>query len=130
MGWEDTIVVSLDEYSFKTLKEKKFYAFPKKSRKIKKYFAFYNGKPISAITHYAKVADVEEGNRFIVDSKYWLMNLAKSEPPYIKVKFKEIKKFKSPIKADKKRGTIQGRIYTNLEKLKKSNKISELKKIK
>lgn len=122
---EGVIIVSLDDYSWKVILEKKFYAFPKGSRKIEKYFGFYRKKPISAITHYAKVKTIEEGGKEEVGTKYWLYCLPDAEPPFQIVRFDKIIKLKLPIKKDLKRG-IQGRIYTTIKKMLNSKKITDL----
>jgi hypothetical protein len=121
----DTTVVSLDKYSWEYLKKNKIYIFPQNSRKINKYFAFYEGEPVSAITSYAEVKESRLVEKKDIDTKYWMMALGSKSPPYELVKFDSVKKFENPIKKDGKRG-IQGRVYTSLKKLLSSNKISEI----
>jgi hypothetical protein len=127
---EKVIVVSIDNYSWKVLIERKFYAFPKGSRKIGKYFAFYKKYPISAITHYGEVSKTEEGGKQEVGIGYWLNCLPDAEPPFQIVRFKKIKKLHFPVRKDNNlgrgKGHIQGRIYTTLSKLLKARKIPEL----
>lgn len=124
---KNVIVVSLDDYSWKILLKEKFYIFPKNSRRVEEYFAFYKGKPLSAITHYAKVSFHKEINVNDIPSGYWLRNLADHSPPYILVKFVKINKLRRYVKKEAGRGHgIQGRIYTSFEKLKNSTLISEL----
>jgi len=124
---KEVVVVALDKYSWEVLMKEKFYIFPENTRKVGTYFAFYKGKPISAITHYAKTESQGEIKIKEIPSKYWLMNLSSHSPPYTIVKFKEIKKLRSSIKKPEGRGKgIQGRIYTTLKKLMSSKLISEL----
>jgi len=125
----DVTVVSIDKYSWSILQKRGFYAFPNNSREAKKYFAFYLGKPISAITHYAEAKSINEGGKIDVGIDYWLQELPDKEPPYIIVKFDKLIKLKTPIKKDnlgRGRGHVQGRIYTSLKKLLKSKTISQL----
>jgi hypothetical protein len=117
-------VVALDAYSWKELLQNKFYAFPMKSRKISDYFAFYQSKPISAITHYARVQSCEEGNKEDVGILYWLKCMPNAEPPFQIVKFNEIKKLRSSIVKDNY--SIQGKAYTTLGKLFSARNISDI----
>lgn len=124
---KNVVVVALDDYSWKILLKDKFYIFPKSSRRVEEYFAFYKGKPLSAITHYAKVAFYKEIEVKDIPSRYWLRNLANYSSPYILVSFSKINKLRRYIKKEDGRGKgIQGRIYTSLEKLKNSKFISNL----
>jgi hypothetical protein len=124
---KEVVVVALDKYSWEVLIKEKFYIFPKNTRKVGTYFAFYKGKPVSAITHYSKTESHNEIKIKEIPSKYWLMNLSSHSPPYTIVRFKQIKKLRSPIKKSEGRGRgVQGRIYTTLKKLMKSKLISEL----
>src|SRR3989344_1778887 len=112
---KDVVVVSISDYSWKILSEKKFYAFPMGSRKIGKYFAFYKN---GAISYYGEVVKSEEGGKNEVGIGYWLYCMPDAEPPYQIVRFDKIKKLKIPIKRNDEgrggRGHIQGCIYTTL----------------
>lgn len=130
---EPVTIVALDNYSWKLLLQNKFYAFPKGSRKIGSYFAFYQGRPISAITHYAKVDSLEEGGREDVGIRYWLNCMPNATPPFQIVRFKEIKKIRSPITKDDSFGQshhIQGKAYTDLKELLSAKNIPDIFKIK
>ena len=122
----EVVVVAVDDYSFDVLKKQKFYAFPLKSRKVGKYFAFYkNGQ----IIFYGEVSKTEEADKDTIGFGYWLHCLADKEPPFQLVRFKKLIKLKNPISKDnlgRGKGHIQGRIYTTLKKLLKAKNISEL----
>ena len=133
MGEEkvEVVVVAIDNLSWDILLKKKFYAFPKSSRKVGKYFAFYRHFPISAITHYAKVSKAEEGETEDVGTTYWLHCFPDAEPPFQIVRFEKLIKLRSPVKKDSihrgGKGHIQGRVYTTLNKLLKAKTISEFR---
>lgn len=122
----DVVVVSIDKYSFDILMDKKFYAFPNGSRKVKEYFAFYrNGE----ITHYGKVKTDEEVDKSELGVSYWLYCFPDAEPPFRRVTFQKLIKLKNPIKKDnlgRGKGHVQGRIYTTYKKLMKAKTISDL----
>ena len=121
----EVVVVAIDNLSLKALNEKKFYAFPKGSRKIGKYFAFYKAGEIFA---YAEVKKVQEVGKSELGS-YWIYCFPDAEPPYQKVSFDKIIKLKNPIKKDnmgRGKGSIQGRIYTTFKQLLAAKKVSDL----
>lgn len=123
----EVVVVSLDDYSWKVLIENKFYAFPRGTRKVGKYFAFYRKGEIS---HYAEVEKSEEVDKQEVGIGYWLHCMPDAEPPFQRVTFSKINKLKVPIKKDAGGGHgthVQGRRYTTLKKLLKAKTISDLK---
>ena len=91
----DVVVVSIDKYSFDILLNKKFYAFPMGSRKVKEYFAFYrNGE----ITYYGKVKTEEDVDKSELGISYWLYCFPDYEPPFKRVTFQKLIKLKNPIK--------------------------------
>lgn len=123
---KNVVVVSIDKYSFDILMNKKFYAFPKNSRRIEKYFAFYKD---GEINYYGIVKSEKEVNKLELGIGYWLYCFPDSEPPFKMVTFDKLIKFKNPIKRDvhkKGKGYIQGRIYTTYKKLMKAKTISDL----
>lgn len=123
---KNVVVVSIDKYSFDILMKKKFYAFPKGSRRIGEYFAFYkNGE----ITHYGKVESEKDVDKSELGIGYWLYCFPDAEPPFKKIIFNSLIKLKTPIKKDnigRGKGHIQGRIYTTLKKLIKAKTIADL----
>ena len=122
---KDVVVVSISDYSWKILSEKKFYAFPMGSRKIGKYFAFYKN---GAISYYGEVVKSEEGGKNEVGIGYWLYCMPDAEPPFQLVEFDKIIKLRSPVKKEGIRGGhIQGTRYTTLQKLLKAKTISDLR---
>lgn len=125
MGEErDVVIISMSDYSWNALTKNKFYAFPKGTRKVGKYFAFYRKGRIS---HYAKVKSTKEGGKKDVGIGYWLYCMPDAEPPYQIVKFDRIIKLRSQIKKEGLRGGhIQGTRYTTLKKLLNAKTISDL----
>lgn len=125
-GEVEVVVVSIDDYSLNILKNRKFYAFPRGSRKVGKYFAFYkNGK----IDFYGEVSSSDDGDKSDVGIDYWLRCLPDANPPFKIVRFNKFIKLKNPILKDnvgRGKGHIQGRIYTTLKKLLKAKKVSDL----
>lgn len=120
----DVVVVSMGEYSWNILIKEKFYAFPLRSRKVGKYFAFYRK---GVIAHYAEVESSEQGDKEKVGIGYWLHCMPDAEPPYQIVRFNKILKLKKEIKKESsKGGHIQGTRYTTLKKLLNARIISEL----
>ena len=121
---KNLVVVSIGSYSFNTLLKEKFYAFPKGSRKVREYFAFYkNGK----IEYYSKVSSSEEGGKNEVGTGYWLYCMPDAEPPYQIIKFNKLIKLKNPIMKNIGRGGhIQGTRYTQIKKLLKAKTIKDL----
>ncbi len=122
----EVVVVSMSEYSWKVLMEKKFYAFPKGSRKIGKYFAFYKDREIS---YYGEVKSSEDGGKSDVGIGYWLYCLPDADPPFQIVRFDKIKRLKKPIKKNidgKGKGHIQGARYTTFKKFMKAKMITDL----
>jgi len=123
---EEVIVVPISDYSWDILKKKKFYAFPKGSRKEGKYFAFYRK---GEITHYGEVNGVADAGKDDIGYGYWLYCMPDSEPPFRMIKFKKLIKLKNSIKKGELRrgGHIQGKVYTTLKKFLKAKLISDLK---
>ena len=121
----EVVVVSMSNYSWKILMDKKFYAFPKGSRKVGEYFAFYKDGKIS---HYAKVKTAKEVDKKELGVGYWLYCMPDAEPPFQLVEFDKIIKLRSPVKKEGIRGGhIQGTRYTTLQKLLKAKTISDLR---
>jgi hypothetical protein len=126
---KEVVVVSIEDYSWDVLLKNGMYAFPKGTRKVGDYFAFYKKAPVSAITHYAKVLSFKEGDKNEVGIGYWVKCFPDADPPYVIVNFEKVKKLKNPIKKNvsgRGKGHVQGRIYTTLTKLLKAKTISEL----
>jgi hypothetical protein len=121
---KNVVVVSIGNYSFNILSKEKFYAFPKGSRKVGEYFAFYkNGK----IEYYAKVSLSKEGGKEEVGAGYWIYCMPDAEPPYQIIKFNKLIKLKNPIVKNTGRGGyIQGTRYTSIKKLLKAKTIKDL----
>ena len=122
---KDTLVVSVDDFSMDTLLKKNFYATAKKFSGDIKFIAFYQKMPISAITHYAEIDKIMEGNVDDVGVNYWIRNFPERKPPYTIIKLKELKRLRSPIKRDTNIG-VQSPVYTSINLLKSAKVLSNL----
>lgn len=123
-------VVSMDKYSLNILLDKGFYAFPKGSRKVNEYFAFYHS---GEINYYGKVTEalevMEEEFEKILGKEYWLLSFPDANPPFKIVKFNKIEKLKAPVIKEnlgRGKGQIQGRVYTSFKRLINSKTILDL----
>ncbi len=112
----DTIVVPANDKGFHRafLEEDRWYAIRIATSMIDrlKYIAAYQTAPVSAITHYAEIANIEkfkDTNKYIV---------------YFKEKAKPIKPIK--LDTDMIRGAMQGPRYASFEKLINAKKLSEV----
>jgi len=122
----DTTVFSVDEYSFKYLKENLEYAFPGRpdDRKTWDYTAFYRTKPVSAVTHYGKIREVIQDAE--IDGKYRMMNFGYKAPDEAtKIVLQNLEKLDNPVRSEGGR-SIQSFHYTKLDYIKKAETISEL----
>jgi hypothetical protein len=121
----DTLIVSIDEFSMSVLEKEGFYATKKPIKEGTRFIAFYRSLPIGGITCYAEIKEVCQGDRADVGAVYWMRNFPEQEPPYNLVRFKKIQKLKRVVKKDTKNG-IQGPVYSTLERIKNTTKLSEL----
>lgn len=112
---KNTIVVPAQEEGFKRvfLGENSWYAIRISGGKLDtiKYIASYQSAPISAITYYAEVKSIEPYGE---EGKYKLI-------------FKDrARKLEQEVKFDLAQGAMQGPRYTDINKLLKATKMSEL----
>jgi hypothetical protein len=112
---KNTIVVPAQEEGFKRvfLGENSWYAIRISGGMLDniKYIASYQSAPISAITYYAEVKSIEPYGE---EGKYKLIFADKA------------KKLDKDIKFDLAQGAMQGPRYTDIDKLLKASKMSEL----
>ena len=112
---KNTIVVPAQEEGFKRvfLGENSWYAIRISGGMLDniKYIASYQSAPISAITYYAEVKSIEPYGE---EGKYKLIFTDKA------------KKLDNEIKLDLSQGAMQGPRYTDIDKLLKASKMSEL----
>lgn len=112
---KNTIVVPAQEEGFKRvfLGENSWYAIRISGGMLDniKYIASYQSAPISAITYYAEVKSIEPYGE---EGKYKLIFTDKA------------KKLEKDIKFDLPQGAMQGPRYTDISKLLKASKMSEL----
>lgn len=112
---KDTIVVPAQEEGFNRvfLHENSWYAIRISGGMLEniKYIAGYQTSPISAITHYAEVKNIEPYGE---DGKYKVNFISKAV------------KLSNPIENDLQQGALQGPRYTNISKIMQAKKLSEL----
>lgn len=122
---EKVIIVSVDDYTFSKVKEEDFYAFPESyGREVPSYIAFYRKAPISAITHFGKVGEVEKGGE--IGGGYRLIAFGdRADEEAVVVKIEDLHELESPVERDES-GGIRGCKYTDIRALKEAEKTSQL----
>jgi hypothetical protein len=75
----DTLIVSIDEFSMSVLEKEGFYATKKPIKEGTRFIAFYRSLPIGGITCYAEIKEVCQGDRADVGAVYWMRNFPEQE---------------------------------------------------
>lgn len=120
-----TLVVSVDDYSFEQARERNFYAFPASyGRDRCEYIAFYRGKPVQAITHYAEVEDVLEDPEFLTQIDRIRMFPERSDESATVFMLGELIELDTPVESDGQ--WIQGAMYRDIDQVLSTRRISEL----
>lgn len=120
-----TLIVSVDDYSFKQARERNFYAFPASyGRDRCEYIAFYRGKPVKAITHYAEVEDVLEDPEFLTQIDKVRMFPERSDESVTVFVLGELIDLDMPVESDGQ--WIQGAMYQDIDQVQSAKRISEL----
>jgi hypothetical protein len=126
-----TLIVSVGDYSFDKVKERGIYAFPTSyGRDHCDHAAFYRGKPIGAITHYAKVKEViEEGtsgdSELLDQTDRVLMFPERVDEPATIFKLGELIRLDNPVSSDD-RNWIQSVMYQDLDEVLKADTVGDL----
>jgi hypothetical protein len=117
-------IVPIRDFAFERVLSENYYAYPESSNKrILDYMAFYRTKPVSGITHYAKVDSISEGE---VDIQYQAICFGdKAHEDAQIVEFDWVKELDERIKTEKY--GIQGTRITTKESLLSATSIDDIK---
>ena len=119
------MIVAVREPSFDLVKQKLFYANPESYyTKSVIYLAFYRLKPISAVTHYGKVAksEITHYSKHFKAQPFWLKRNASIKCYYLKW----LKELPTPIKRTEKHNSVIKAVYTNLETLLSAKTLTDI----
>ena len=127
MGRSSALIDSVSDYSFEQAIERNIYAFPSSyNRRESDYVAFYRGKPIGGITHYAEIKEVlQDQTDFLSQPDRALMFPKRVEEPATIFKLDDLIEFNNPITSEGE-SWIQSVMYRDLESLKEAESIEDL----
>lgn len=125
MTTKRVMLVAVSSLSFKLLEEKQLYAHPMEySARTVDYLAFYRPRPISAVTHYGKIKQIElhvHPSKYFVEIPSWV----KSNSLLKCYRLKWLKKLPFLVKREKHNAIIRP-VYTDLKTLMHVNTLKEI----
>ena len=111
------MIVAVSEPSFNLVEQKLLYANPMDySTKSADYLAFYRLKPISAVTHYGRVSEIESNvhySKYFSTMPFWM----KRNIPIKCYHLGWLRELPLPVKRTRKHNAVIRPIYTNFETL-------------
>mgnify|MGYP001091741901 CR=1 FL=1 len=115
---KNVVIVPVSNYSFQRVIDEGIYAFPAdRKHKLTEYIAFYRVKPVSSITHIAKISEVKRAHKSDFFIKDLLLMFGHNITDEIIVyQLSSISKLKKPV-LFKREGTIRGPKYSTLDTL-------------
>lgn len=121
-----TLIVPVDDYSFNKAMEENIYACPASyGRNDCQYIAFYRPEPVGAITHYAKVGEINTNCGDVLSKIERIMMFPEySEEPASVFRLDDITKLSSPIQHTGQ--GIQGSMYKKLDQILSANFVEDL----
>lgn len=126
MGAGQTLITSVGDFSFEQAKERNFYACPA-SYGWKKcdYIAFYRGKPVSAVTHFAKIKNISEDGDPLTRADRIRMFPDRMDETAVVYEIGDLEKLESPVECAGGHA-VQGAMYEDLETLKSADAVTDL----
>ena len=126
MRVKKVMIVAVSAPSFSLAKQRLLYANPVDYRtKNVDYLAFYRLKPISAVTHYGKISEIESNvhhSKFFETMPFWM----KKDVPIKCYHLEWLKELPIPIKRTQEHNAVIKPVYTSLKILLSAKTLTEI----